>query len=66
MKLTAIEQAALAQIARTGGGLAGGRQNTNVTTRLIKKGLVARTGDVRGVEITEAGKSYLGPDALIA
>ena len=55
--LTARQHEGLFWIARKGGGLAGGRENTRTTDQLIAKGLIARKG--RDVAVTFEGLRFL-------
>lgn len=57
--LTAREATALADIVREGGGLAGGRQNTRTQNRLLAKGMIVCTYDVRRFVATPAGECFV-------
>lgn len=63
MTLTARETEALSFIARTGGGLPGGRQNTMTTQRLARKGMVRYTGTLAVVAVTLQGEAFLAAQA---
>lgn len=61
--LTARETEALTFIDRKGGGLPGGRENTQVMSRLVKKGMCRWTQGPNTIEVTAAGQAFLAAKA---